>query len=292
VPFWEEVIEYENVLKIRHVAELVEGDKYTGYPTQIGIPANKVNGVLEIPIFAGGDGSFENPYLVHNARAFQALALEPYVSDINHYIQVADIDLGTLEDFKMIYKLRGSYDGDGYKLYNRIQTCEADGADDKNYPSLIKNNYGDIKNVVIEDFAIKTRFEGGMLVQINFDGAKIKNCRVTNSSLINHVRASVSFGNTGIAAKNGGLISNCQVVGLIIESLSNFYSLEYAPAGIASKNAIKGDLKGIIKNCFVGATKIYQVASPRYKAKEICYSNEGTLENNHHWDVELLETLE
>lgn len=78
---------------------------------------------LEESIFAGGDGSAENPYQVASAAQLDAVR-----NNLNaNYIQVADIDLSVFSSWEPIGEsdyytdpnpFTGKYDGNGYKISN------------------------------------------------------------------------------------------------------------------------------------------------------------------------------
>ncbi len=123
-------------------------------------------------LFAGGDGTTENPFLIETAEQFNGTRLFPD----SHFRQIDDIDLGIPpwnegEGWEPIPSFSGSFNGNGFQISGLTITSEGD-------TGLIMELNGSIKNLVLTDVNI----EGGMNVAgiTNFmTGGSISNSILT-----------------------------------------------------------------------------------------------------------------
>ena len=136
-------------------------------------------------VFAGGDGTEENPYQVATAEQLDAVRNDRKA----HYIQVADIDLVgwnwvPIQNHAVGVESAfcGSYNGNGYKISNlSIKATD----DETRYCGLFAYNDGQLENIALDKINIDYTSANG-------------NCRIG-----------------AVTGDNNGLIKNCTVSGVI-----------------------------------------------------------------------------
>jgi len=152
------------------------------------------------------DGSAESPFKVYDLATLQKVGTGADGWTLSaHYLQVANIDVGSIENWKPIGRTErepftGEYDGGGFSIqYLKINIPSA------SYQGLF--GYTEtpntvIKNVALTDVSIVGGFSIGGIVGRNGAGT-IQNCYVTGN-----ISGSTRVG--GIAGQNiGGLITDC-----------------------------------------------------------------------------------
>ena len=221
----------------------------------------KNNVEAENSVFAGGDGTYENPYQIKDAEGIKAINNNLSAC----YIQVADIDLNYEPWIKVgewNVPFTGTYNGNGYTLKN---LCFKDGDYTKINSdisvALFGCNEGTIKNVKVERLSVW----------------------VYSPTLIDSWRL-VHIG--GIAGINLGKIENCEISSGYIQTNINVSSLSsYGVGGWIYAGGICGRNEGEIYGC-INSADIYINSSERayvggicglYTGKISCSLNEGII---------------
>lgn len=205
--------------------------------------------------FAGGSGSFDNPYQVKTAEHLSNV--RNHLND--HFIQIADIDLGippynegdgweTIGSKEIPFS--GSYDGNGHTIYNLMFVRRRG---DSGLFGYI--NEAEIKNIGLENVAISGDQLFGSLA------GYAKNSTVTDSYATGNVSSSSVISGGLIARIEGGVIRNCWTdielktgghSGGIAASSSaqmiNCYSLGVAIANRPIRNHSIGGLVGFLRS--------------------------------------------
>ena len=169
-------------------------------------------------VFEGGDGSQENPYLIHNADQFYSASRIHNQSGV--YLKLAsDIFFNThllQEDGKPRsdarawdpYVFNGHLDGNGKTIYglyvNKVSTAQ-----DQSF-GLFSNLYGSVENLAIVDSHVEVDAEHsginvGMLCGSMKDGASVSNC--------------LMHGNVVSYANRGGLCGNAEADNISITDI-------------------------------------------------------------------------
>ena len=127
---------------------------------------------VEPPLFAGGDGTENNPWQVENLDQLQRVA--EYLDA--HFIQIADIDAGAVDNFSPIGLdsiFTGSFDGNDFVISNltidRMDSTVNIGLFSELAPG------GVLKNITIEDAYVKGYRFVGILAGRSM-GGEIVNC--------------------------------------------------------------------------------------------------------------------
>ncbi|MFH2123109.1 MAG: GLUG motif-containing protein [Pseudomonadota bacterium] len=190
----------------------------------------------EAPVFAGGDGTSENPYQV--ATAEQLDKVRDHLD--KHFIQTADIDLGAspwndgegwvpIGNFSD--RFTGSFDGDGHSINNLKIT-----RDEGNQALFAYMSAGSIiKKLRLIDIDVEGNYMVGALVAFQA-GGDIINCHSTGT-----VKAYNNIG--GLVGQSEGNITGCYTRGSVV-GLANGNSHYYF-------GGLVGRLNGAnITNCY------------------------------------------
>jgi len=176
--------------------------------------------------FAGGNGSFENPFLIATAHQLHEIRNYP----IYHYKQIADIDLGVapwnegtgwVSIGNNYNPFMGSFNGNGFKISNLTINQPQIG-----YLGLFGFAVeAEFKDVFIENATIAGNNRVGILCGITID-SQIENCFTSGEISI---QSNWSGGLTGVAVhtqfSNSYSIANIQATGYSIGGLTG--TIEY-----------------------------------------------------------------
>jgi hypothetical protein len=130
---------------------------------------------VEPPLFAGGDGSEEDPWQVENLD--QLLRVAEYLDD--HFIQIADIDAGSDDNFTPIgldSAFSGSFDGNDFVISNLTINRMDSTVNIGMFSELAKG--GALKNITIENASVTGYRFVGILAGRNM-GGEIANCHTS-----------------------------------------------------------------------------------------------------------------
>ncbi len=191
--------------------------------------------------FAGGDGSFSNPYKIVTPLHFENIRKFP---DANYKL-MNSLDFSYLfkSGFEPIEMFSGTFDGNDYKITGIIQS--------KEFGGIFKTNSGEIKNLTVDDCDIKAEKSASIAI---YNNGSIVNCM--NGADTDGIIAS------GIAVFNNGKIENCANTGKL-------YGFNVC-AGICAYNS------GEIINCINTAS-----LEGEGSASKICgIASGGTVENS------------
>ena len=232
---WADDDDMDKIRTVEKYSDWVAG--YIAYPTQTGIPDSTITGVLVEHYFAGGDGSEDYPFLVHNPMALRCVGHWKFYDQGYYFLQIDDIDMGTNSDFFPIGStgadnefatsgtpgFKGHYNGDGYRISN-LTFIPSSGEDYGGVFGFLDS--GTIQNMVVEAANIKGSLDyaGALVGKISGDGAIIQNCRV--------IRPDVQSSNSGSAI--GGVVGSVEAATTIeatsVEGASLEGSARYAGA--------------------------------------------------------------
>ena len=170
--------------------------------------------------FEGGNGTAENPYLIHNAKQLYSATHDSNLNKSDKYYKLAcDIFFNThllQEDGRPRYNaiawdpvdFHAHLDGNGKTIYglyvNKVST-----ADNQSF-GLFANLYGSVENLAIVDSHVEvdSKHEGinvGMLCGSMKDGTSVSNC--------------LMHGNVVSDANRGGLCGNAQADNISITDI-------------------------------------------------------------------------
>ena len=230
-----------------NVWRLTAGD----YPELINNPKD-TSATENTTEFAGGNGSFGNPYKIVTPAHLVNIAKYPAKS----FILMNNIDLSQLsksKGFVQTEKFSGYFDGNGFTVSNLNQ---------QGISALIGTNYGIISNLTTDNFTLYGNSTAPVCIINNgvitlcrnnspLKGQSVSGIAHQTNSVINRC---VSNGNIsgsiagGIAISNTGEISDCLVSADITgtDNLSRIYGI--ASGGSILSSIVTGDLyfeKGI-----------------------------------------------
>lgn len=189
---------------------------------------------VDFTIFAGGDGSKENPYQIANTSQFNNISLRDSKEEMIYFVLVEDLtfNLGTT-DFAL-ENLYGSLDGDGHIITVNVQFEE----NKFDSPQTIEKKVVSLPNGQSFDF----EYAFGVIKNVN-EGAIVKNMDI---KLSHDLTKATNFKSTviaGLAIQNAGTISNVSLISLDSTFGRNISTL--AIGGIVAFNS------GLIENCEV-----------------------------------------
>jgi len=228
-----------------------EGGGYPVFMWQLSAPP-------ELPVFSGGTGEPDDPYLISTADELNSIGHNPRLMNA-HFKLVNDIDL-TGVDFYIIasqyYPFRGTFDGNDHTISNFSYTSpEATGIGFFGYVSN-----GRIKNLGLIDPNVhmdKGDFHG-CLVGLLAAGI-VTNCYVESGSVTGQDELGGLVGENG----SGGTIMNCyftgdatgrENVGGLVGQNSGSVTASYSYAGVKGQTAVGGLVgrcsPGEIVNCY------------------------------------------
>jgi len=213
-------------------------------------------------VFAGGDGSVGNPYLIPTAPALDSVRLDPS----KYYKIIADITL--TNNWTPIPAFSGSLDGQGYKVTG--MTINTTTAND----GFINTNTGTIKNIQFLNVNCTTSAAFGVIAGKN-NGGTLQNLTVSGTVTSTNT-GDVLGGITGELA-TAGKVTQCYtkltitstsgmvggIVGRLTTSAAGQAEISYCTSAgsiniTAAKNRVGGILGraegtivggGIVKNC-------------------------------------------
>jgi hypothetical protein len=238
----------------------------------------------DLPIFSGGTGEPDNPYLISTTDELTSIGNTPELMAASFRL-IADIDLAGV-DFCIIasqlYPFRGTFDGDGYTISNFSYTsAEATciglfgyvaGGEIKNlgligpHLDVEKGNYhgslvgrldtGTVTNCYVEAGSVSGDREIGALVGQNGLGGVITDCYCTGA-----VDGDDKVG--GLLGTNRGIVTNCwstcsidaedEAGGLAGENDGSI-ATSWSYANVDGRNAVGGLVgrngSGEILNCY------------------------------------------
>ncbi|MCB0340617.1 MAG: hypothetical protein KDD59_00140 [Bdellovibrionales bacterium] len=134
--------------------------------------------------FAGGDGSYLNPYQIATADQFNMVGLNPYYNGAN-FIVVGDIDFSTLsETFRPWSNFKGRIDGDGHTLSNLVYTAPTGDAALLTHTSsiMVPRGYPEASNLNIDSFQLTSSVGDAAALSTNVP-LVARNIQITNSTI-------------------------------------------------------------------------------------------------------------
>ena len=255
---WEPITgAYSDTLTLVNVSLDMNGNRYRCIlsngiaPDAASEPATLM--VHSAPLFGGGDGSSDSPYLINNAADLKMLSeminagMEPYANEGMNYLLTADISLPAVAAESPgnhtpigtdANRFRGHFNGNG----KTISTLTINSADSSCIGLFGAVGGGTITNLELTDVNIHGHvFIGGVAGYIYGNGARISGCYVTGAisgshyvgGIAGHLDYSVSISNCYTACSvvgnsniNGGIggiaginssstISNCYATGAV-----------------------------------------------------------------------------
>ena len=220
-------------------------------------------------LFAGGDGSQSNPYLVSNLEQLKKVGSR----NTKYFKQTADIDAnyGSLdamgsEDFPF----KGHYDGSKYKISNLIindgmfyklekdsvieninfDHCSATGVVSDETGIVTQWNYGTVQNCTFSNCSSNTNGEeysrAGVVCGINYDSGSVLNCTMEQCNVSVQGKRSQAGGICGL---NRGVIINVSTNGTDVSSKTEYYNSFRRDEGFTWAGGITGYNVGIISYC-------------------------------------------
>jgi len=230
--------------------------------------------LAETPIYSGGDGSLENPFLISSFQDLEELA---HYSDHfdKHFLQIDDIDASETQmtDYNdgkgwlPIGIFRGSYDGDGHT----IDGLFIDRKEEYNTSFFLSLSGATIRNLGLTNTNIKGYYFVGSLAGAS-SNSKINNCYSTGiiegeqwaGGLIGDLKSNSIVKNCNSSGtvlgdnRIGGLIgevwnshvinshSNCEVMGVnMLGGLVGLATEESSIKDSYSKGFVKGEGRGV-----------------------------------------------
>ncbi len=178
----------------------------------------------EPSLFAGGDGSLENPYQIENIEQLNAMR-----EDLSaNYILINDIDMssytvwypiGTLEwnqganTWNKPYPFTGTFDGAGFTIYNFTHLPETINPMDRQADGNESGLFGYIENAAIKNVRMENIEIASTIMDHNNVGPLVG--QMENSSVTNCTTANGSVELTGLlwladAGNAGGLIGKAK----------------------------------------------------------------------------------
>ncbi|MTI55673.1 stalk domain-containing protein [Geosporobacter ferrireducens] len=215
-----------------------------------------INDEIDSGIFAGGNGTVKNPYIIETEEQLRtfAVSLNEAVDYSGIYIKLAgDIDVNG-EDWIPIgqgkYAFRGTFDGDGYKIKGLKYGSEENAKDATNdiYVALfgVIGTNGFVKNLGLVDVSIYNAGKNSVnsaAIAGYLEGGGIDNCYATG----------MISSKTTVKGNNfvGGLVAN-QYKGYIINSWAD---VDVRSEAVGQHLSEAGGLvslnnRGLIANCY------------------------------------------
>lgn len=214
-------------------------------------------------LFAGGNGSKTNPFLIETTAQFNSIGKYPN----SNFKQVDNLDFeyeSAKCGFSKDKPFNGVYDGDNKTISNLSS---------KSGLFEYVGEKGQIKNVIMKNcsvIATCTEEESNYGVLANVNEGKITNCKVNGTVTITTKTDNVKAG--ALVGYNNGTISNCSTSGssVITGNTSSIYS-----GGIVGYN----DENGKILSC---SSSVYAKVDCCYfcYAGGICGANYGMVNNS------------
>ncbi len=213
-----------------------------------------------MPIFAGGKGTPEEPYLIANGLQLDNMRNFVYLGMERHYRQVADIDVGRYFSQGMGWNpigngempFIGTYDGGGYSIRN-LRIFDS-GLSTMGLFGFIGFNV-EIKNVKLVDVDITGDANVGALAGYVYyyepdeplfeaNPPQITNCSATGT-----VRGKANVG--GLIGQNKGIVTDSNFVGTV--SQAGVTHSGYLPENVGGLVGYN-DLYGSISGCYAEGT--------------------------------------
>ena len=204
--------------------------------------------------FAGGDGTYRNPYQITNARQLW-LVREEYLKKFHFFELIKEIDLSVVtekEGFEPIGDGKNPFQGSFNGKNKIIKNLKID-RPGEDYVGLFGyvGKDGSILNIGLEDVDVKGGIYVGGLVGLGSNGKDIRNSHVTGK-----VGGKSNVG--GLVGSNGGNITHSYATANVTVTHTNERStggglVGYNHGGEIFKSYATGDVKGkSILGGFVG----------------------------------------
>ncbi|HPN40669.1 MAG TPA: GLUG motif-containing protein, partial [Candidatus Cloacimonadota bacterium] len=267
------------------------------------VPYNSVGYAMNCPVwsfsvvivdtFAGGSGSYSNPWQV--ANAYQLNLMRNYVGSIHsdkHFIQTADIDLGVLpwidgSGWVPISPFCGKYNGNGYTISGL--TINRPSADYQGLFGVASNAV--ISNLGLTNVNVYTQGYAGSLVGYQEYGT-INNCYSIGGvrgggSYIGGLIGRMSHGIINTSHSTGRVAGSYNVGGVVgllsYGSLSNSFSMARVEGGVNVGGLAGYNISGSISSCYSTGCVSSIGANISYIGG-LLGSNSGVVTNSY-WDV-------
>ena len=220
-----------------------------------------ITAVFVEPVFAGGNGTVEDPYQIASISQLQSINENEYLD--KHFIQVNDIDASETSQWNfgegfqpigdLINRFKGTYDGDNYVI-NDLTINKPE----ENFIGLFSIiQEGDLVNIVLENVnIIGSDYVGGL-------AGGLDNGQIDNSSTSGSVTGNYAGGIVGTNTNEGVVINSSSAV--IITGGEQ-------AGGLVGRNN-----GGEITNSFAEGN----VSGTRYIGGLAGYNTEGKISNSH-----------
>ena len=237
-------LELEAIPAENYLFDRWEGDLTTeSNPADLTMNSDKVITAVfkRAPLTIGGDGSQANPYQVHTIDDLVAIGLEENLD--KHFVQVSDIDASITIDPENDQRFlgigdeknpfTGSYDGNGYTIYDMVLNISTDRLHNGMFGYVQEGKIRDLRIVNNVDFSktsdpfvvgkaqtVSNEFNIfskdditqlsalGFLVGFN-DGGHIDNCSV--QAIVSGESRAVG----GLVGTNAGTIESSEFIGIV-----------------------------------------------------------------------------
>ena len=247
--------------------------------------SNHMDSIVLIPM---GEGSSEDPFLVHNKIELSFVGQGEANPDgyktwllTKYYKQVENIDMAGVKNFKPIgvtsKPFKGRYDGNGYAISN-LRLGEFDSVLVGLFGSVTGDGLmpGIVENLAMVNVDIRGEKQIGAIVGYLSGisgGGKVRNCYVTgkfNCGTANDTGLRTIGGIAGV--NDGGIVENCYVAYKEFNGSKNNGSV----GGIVGNNGCV--YPGTVRNCVAfGKGMVSESSSGRIS------NGYGTLNNNYAW---------
>jgi hypothetical protein len=207
-----------------------------------------------LPVFSGGIGTADEPYLISTANELNSIGYNPRLMDA-HYKLINDIDLTGVDFFTIgagLYPFTGVFDGNGKKvsnlgstqgLFEYVKGEHAHIGDlgliDPNIHAEEGNSVGSLVGTLASGSITNCYARGGNVSGNSRIGGLVGNNRSSIANCYSSASVSGGFRTGGLVGVNSnGTIINCYAEG----SVSGNY---YIVGGL-----VGGNYAGTIKNCY------------------------------------------
>ncbi len=238
------------------------------------------NHLAELPVFSGGIGGLEDPFLISTYQQWNQIGDNPRLMD-KHFSLINDIDVNYQELISVGSEENpfiGVFDGNGFVLSNitrdqvlfpkigiqcspggilknlKIKNIQM-GDDDLDVVSLVENSYGMIKNVSMKNVQLQGQAVSGF-VKNNY--GYISNCSIRG------LFSRAFYRQHGLVEYNSGKILDCYVVDADFE-LFIFHTTDIG--GLVGTN------EGEIKGCYTDIDFVGNSNSPKDHACLVLFQN-------------------
>jgi len=201
-----------------------------------------------LPLFAGGSGTSEDPYLIGTEEQLNSIGHNPRLMD-KHFRLISDLDMKGLNCHTIAnrpYTFSGTFDGAGHTISNLLLETGYN----MSYTGFIcslKGNGASIQNLtLVEPNIVSTWGWGvGALTGLNENGT-ITNCHAVNANVVGLLAVGGLVG----ANYSYGKISGCSATGDVSED--NFMSILGGPVGgLVGENTFWAEIDTSYAKCDV-----------------------------------------